>query len=124
MIVVEYILSVIIPVYNISKYLNVCIGSVIQSVTEQSEIILVDDGSTDGSSDICDDYALKYSNISVIHKKNGGLVSARKAGARGASGKYLTFVDGDDFVDPELYTKAIEISLYRLNEQKLISKEG
>ena len=106
---IECILSVIIPVYNISKYLNVCIDSVIQSVTEQSEIILVDDGSTDGSSDICDNYVLKYSNISVIHKKNGGLVSARKAGARGAIGKYLTFVDGDDFVDPELYTKAIEI---------------
>ena len=106
---VEYILSVIIPVYNISKYLNVCIDSVIQSAAGQSEIILVDDGSTDGSSDICDDYALKYFNISVIHKKNGGLVSARKAGARDASGKYLTFVDGDDFVDPDLYTKAIEI---------------
>lgn len=92
--------SVIIPVYNVQDYLARCIDSVLAQTYKDLEIILVDDGSHDTSGDICDEYDLKYRFIRVIHKNNGGLSDARNAGLDVAQGKYVTFIDADDYVHP------------------------
>lgn len=92
-------ISFIVPIYNISQYLEECIDSLIAQTSDQYEIILVDDGSTDGCREICERYKEQNPNIHVIHKSNGGLVSARKAGIALARGTYISCVDGDDFVD-------------------------
>ncbi len=93
------LISVIIPVYNVERYLEKCLKSVIDQIYGNLEIILVDDGSEDGSGKICDDYALKDSRIKVIHQSNRGLSSARNTGIAAAVGEYLCFVDSDDYVD-------------------------
>lgn len=90
--------SIIVPIYKVEQYLQQCIQSLIDLEGNNYEIILVDDGSPDGCPDICDEFASKYSIIRVLHKENGGLVSARKAGALLAKGEYICCVDGDDFV--------------------------
>lgn len=90
--------SIIVAVYNVAPYLKKCVRSILAQQAENYEVILVDDGSTDGSAAICDAYAGKSRQISVIHKENGGLSSARNAGIRKASGTYILFVDGDDFI--------------------------
>lgn len=90
-------ISVIIPVYNVEKYLRQCVDSVLNQTYKNIEIILIDDGSTDSCPAICDAYALKDSRVKVVHKKNGGLSSARNAGIRISTGDYLMFVDSDDF---------------------------
>lgn len=95
-------ISVIVPVYNTSEYLNTCIESLVNQTYEDIEIILVNDGSTDESPKICDNWAAKDSRIRVIHKENGGLVSSWKCGAESALGEYLTFVDSDDWVDANM----------------------
>ncbi len=92
--------SVIIPIYNVQDYLARCIDSVLAQTYTDLEIILVDDGSHDASGDICDEYDLKYRFVRVIHKTNGGLSDARNAGLDVAQGKYVTFIDGDDYVHP------------------------
>lgn len=92
--------SVIIPIYDVEKYLQSCIDSVCQQTYRQLEIILVDDGSPDQCGEICDRYAVKDSRIFVIHKENGGLSSARNAGLECATGDYISFVDADDTVHP------------------------
>ncbi len=89
--------SIIIPVYNVEKYLNQCVDSVLVQDFTDYEIILVDDGSTDNSPTICDKYAEKYTQIKVIHKTNGGLSDARNFGIKKAQGDYLIFLDSDDF---------------------------
>ena len=102
--------SIIVPVYKAEKYLRECIDSILAQTCGEFELILVDDGSPDSCPQICDEYALRDSRIKVIHKPNGGSVSARKAGLRAASGEYLCFVDGDDFVLPDMlerYKEAI-----------------
>ncbi|MEP2279089.1 glycosyltransferase family 2 protein [Maribacter sp.] len=91
--------SVIVPIYRIEKYLPQCVDSLLNQSFINFELILVDDGSPDNCPKICDDYASKDSRIKVIHKENGGLVSARKEGLKSAQGTYVTFVDGDDWVD-------------------------
>lgn len=92
-------LSYVIPVFNVEQYLEECIESIIKQKTEYCyEIVLVDDGSKDKSGIICDKYASKYNNISVIHKANGGLSSARNAGIKKSVGRYISFIDGDDFL--------------------------
>ncbi|MBO4723020.1 MAG: glycosyltransferase [Muribaculaceae bacterium] len=93
-------LSVIIPIYNVQDYLARCIDSVLAQTYTDLEIILVDDGSLDTSGDICDEYDIDHRNIRVIHKVNGGLSDARNAGLEVAQGKYVTFIDGDDYVHP------------------------
>ena len=98
-------ISIIIPVYNVEKYLSECIESVLNY--RGIEIILVDDGSTDGSGKICDKYALKNKNITVIHQKNKGLSGARNSGIKKASGDYLMFVDSDDLLIPNINLGAI-----------------
>ena len=106
-------LSVIVPVYQVKPYLERCLKSIISQSFSDYEIILVDDGSTDGSQAICDLYAERYNCITVIHKMNGGLSSARNAGIEAASGDYLMFVDSDDLIHvnaAELEIKALEES--------------
>ena len=93
------LISVIVPIYNISKYLPKCIDSIINQSYKNLEIILVDDGSTDGSENICDTYQLKDNRIVVIHKENSGLSSARNSGIEVASGRLISFVDGDDYIE-------------------------
>ena len=89
--------SFVVPIYNVEKYLPQCIESLLNQAFNDYEIILVDDGSTDKSVQICDAYSEKFSNIVVIHKKNGGLSDARNYGIRKAKGKYVCFVDSDDY---------------------------
>ena len=101
------VISVIIPVYNVEKYLRKCVDSVLGQTFKDIEIILVDDGSTDGCGKICDEYAEKDSRIRVIHKENGGLSSARNAGLDIARGEYIGFVDSDDYVSAEMYEKLL-----------------
>lgn len=96
-------ISIIIPIYNTEKYLSRCIQSILDQTNENLEVILVDDGSIDHSGKICDEYALKDPRIKVIHKENGGLVSARKAGIQIASGEYIGFVDSDDWIEQDMY---------------------
>lgn len=95
------IISIIVPVYKVEKYIDKCIESVLAQDYENIEIILVDDGSPDNCPQICDKYAKKYKNIISLHKPNGGLGSARNYGVEHASGKWIAFVDSDDFVRPE-----------------------
>lgn len=92
--------SVIVPVYNVKPYLERCIDSLISQSLKEIEIILVDDGSTDGSAAFCDDYARRDERIVVIHKQNGGVSSARNAGIELAKGEYIIPVDSDDYVEP------------------------
>ena len=95
------LISVVIPVYNVEAYLRECIDSVLNQTYPHFEIILVDDGSPDGSGAICDEYAAKDNRISVIHKKNGGLSSARNVGLDKALGRYVYFLDSDDWILPD-----------------------
>lgn len=99
----EALISVIVAVYNIEEYLPRCIESILAQTYRHLEIILVDDGSTDGSGAICDDYAARDARIQVIHKQNGGLSDARNAGLDIAKGEYIGFVDGDDWIEPDMY---------------------
>lgn len=100
-------LSVVVAIFNVSDYLKDCVDSVLKSTYKEVEIILVDDGSTDMSSQICDSYKESFENVVVIHKKNGGLASARKAGAIAATGDYITFIDGDDWVKEDYFEKVV-----------------
>jgi len=133
--------SIIVPVFNVEKYLKYCIESLIQQTYQNIEIILVNDGSTDNSGQICDVYATKDNRIKVLHKENGGQSDARNSGIRIAQGDYVGFVDADDFAEvtmfEKLYSSAIlndcEISVcdyYRYfseenyNECNQITKQG
>ena len=104
------LVSVIIPVYNISEYVTKCLESVVLQSYENLEIIVVDDGSTDESGKICDKIALKDSRLKVYHRKNGGLSSARNFGISKAHGEYVALVDGDDFVKKD-FVKAMVIAV-------------
>ena len=101
--------SIIVPVYNVEKYINKCIDSVLAQTFTDFELILVDDGSPDGCSAVCDDYAEKDSRIKVIHKQNEGLINARKSGLAIADGKYIGFVDGDDWIESDTYENFAEM---------------
>ena len=96
-------ISIIVPVYNVERYLGKCINSILNQTFADFELILVDDGSTDRSGYICDDYKKKDNRIKVIHKENGGLSSARNAGLDIAKEKYIGFVDSDDFINKNMY---------------------
>lgn len=104
--------SVVIPVYNAEKYLDKCMQSVLAQSLKDLEVILVDDGSQDGSGALCDDYARRDSRVKVLHLENGGPARARNHGIRIACGEYIGFVDSDDYADPsmfeKLYTHAVE----------------
>lgn len=97
-------ISVIVPVYNVEKYLSQCLDSIIHQTYKNLEIILVDDGSTDFSGLICDNYSQKDKRIKIIHKCQGGLSDARNAGLKIATGEYISFIDSDDFIDKNMYS--------------------
>lgn len=98
-------ISVIVPVYNVEKYLRCCVDSILAQTFTDIEVILVDDGSTDSSGAICDEYAQKDSRVRVFHKENGGVSSARNLGLDEAKGKWIAFVDSDDYIGVTLYEK-------------------
>ena len=103
------LLTVVIPVYNVEKYLKRCVESVLVQGWHNYDILLVDDGSTDSSPQICDDYAKVYDFISVIHKKNGGLSEARNTGISHAKGDYVYFPDSDDWLEPQTFKELAEV---------------
>lgn len=104
-------ISVIIPVYNVEKYLSKCIESVLAQDFSDYEILLIDDGSTDNSGKICDEYAEKYSAIKVIHQQNNGLGGARNTGIENAQGEYLLFVDSDDTINEKTLSALYDIAV-------------
>ena len=110
------LISVIVPVYNVRSYLEKCFESIAGQNYRNLEIILVDDGSTDGSGDLCEELARRDSRVRVIHKKNGGLGSARNAGIDAARGEILSFIDSDDWIEPGMYDTLTEI-MHRENAQ-------
>lgn len=103
-------ISIIVPVYNEEKHIECCVKSVLQQTFKNWELILVDDGSTDESPEICDKFQEEYNQILVIHKENGGLSSARNCGIDNAKGKYLMFVDADDQIHPQICQIFFEIA--------------
>ena len=103
----ELLISVIVTAYNIERYLPRCLDSLIAQTYQRLEIIVVDDGSTDRTGQICDRYAAECPRISVIHKENGGPSAARNAGVKIAKGDYIGYVDGDDWVEPDMYEEML-----------------
>lgn len=101
------LISVIIPIYNVRQFLVKCVTSVINQKYDNLEIILIDDGSDDGSGQICDDFAESDSRVKVFHKENGGLANARNYGLKYATGEYVGFIDSDDYVDEKFYERLI-----------------
>lgn len=109
------LLTVIVPVYKVEKYLRRCLDSIVNQTYKNLEIILVDDGSPDNCPAICDEYAKKDSRIKVIHQKNKGLSGARNAGLDVATGDYIAFVDSDDWLELDAY----EVTIQKMNKEKL-----
>lgn len=105
------LISVIIPVYNVEAYLDRCVESIVNQTYRNLEIILVDDGSPDNCSAMCDTWAARDSRIKVIHKENGGVTSARLRGVAEASGDWIAFADGDDFLEPWMYERLMKNAL-------------
>lgn len=103
------LISVIVPVYKVEKYLHRCIDSILAQTYENIEVLLIDDGSPDQSGAICDDYQAKDSRVRVFHKENGGVSSSRNSGLREAKGDYIGFVDADDYISPEMYQSLLNL---------------
>lgn len=101
-------ISVIVPVYNVEPYLEQCLYSIVEQTYPHLEIIVVNDGSTDHSASICNEFAIQDSRVKVIHQENGGVSSARNIGIKVATGDYITFVDSDDWLDKEMYQCMVE----------------
>lgn len=101
--------SVVVPVYNMERYLHKCVDSILGQTYSHYEIILVDDGSSDHSPRICDEYSEKYSRVQVLHKKNGGLSDARNCGVAAAVGDYVMFVDADDYLDSSAMATLVKV---------------
>ena len=126
----ELKLSIIVPVYKVAQYLPKCVDSLLhQDLREEEyEIILVDDGSPDNCGAICDEYASKHSNVRVIHRKNGGLSAARNSGIDAANGKYVQFVDSDDYLEPNVLKALVNkmetdrLDILRFNYQNVNEK--
>lgn len=127
-------ISIIVPVYNTKQFLKRCIDSLLNQ-TQKVEIVLVDDGSDDGSEILCDEYDKNYDNIKVIHKKNGGVSAARNDGLKAADGKYIGFVDSDDWVEADMFETLFSVmkdtnsdlsacGVFHETEDKTISEEN
>lgn len=101
-------MSVVVPVYNVEKYIEKCLDSIVAQTYENKQIILIDDGSTDQSGEICDRYAHKFSNIYVHHQKNVGLLESRKIGTSLAKGEYIIWVDADDWIEPSYFAQMMK----------------
>lgn len=104
------LVSIVIPVYNVEQYLDECMKSIFKQTYSKLDIILVDDGSKDSSPEMCDEYARKDSRVQVVHKANGGLVSAWMAGVEASKGEYLVFVDSDDWIDLDMIEELVKYS--------------
>lgn len=102
-------ISVIVPVYNVEKFLNYCVNSIVNQTYNDLEIILIDDGSTDNSGKICDEWLERDERVKVIHQKNMGLSGARNSGIDLASGDYIAFIDSDDFILPEYFHYLLDL---------------
>lgn len=98
-----YLVSIIVPIYNVEEYLNCCVESIVNQTYSNLEIILVDDGSPDNCPKICDEWAEKDNRIKVVHKENGGLSDARNAGLEVATGEIVSFIDSDDWIEPNMF---------------------
>ena len=125
-------ISVIIPVYNDEKYIKKCLDSIINQTFKNIEVIIIDDGSTDKTLEMCSEYATSDDRIVVIHKENGGVSSARNLGLEKASGELITFVDGDDYIELNTYEKCIglfekesveAVRFNLLNDSNLVPQE-
>lgn len=103
------LLSVIVPVYNVENYLVKCINSILNQTFSDFELLLIDDGSTDNSGKMCDNFALKDRRIKVFHQPNSGLSMARNIGIEHSSGKYLSFIDSDDWIEKDMYGKMLDL---------------
>lgn len=103
-------ISVIVPVYKTEQYLRACVDSILHQSYSDLEVILVDDGSPDNCPQICDDYAQRDERVRVIHQNNAGVAAARNAGLDAACGEYITFVDSDDWIDPDMYAGMMEMA--------------
>lgn len=101
------LISIVVPIYNVQDYLERCIQSLISQTYKNIEIILVDDGATDNSGKLCDEYLKKDERIKVIHKENGGLSDARNVGKENANGKYIAFIDSDDYIRTKFYRNLV-----------------
>lgn len=133
-----YKVTVVVPVYNVERYLKRCIESLKNQTLKEIEIVLINDGSKDKSGEICNEYASKYENIKVIHQLNRGLSGARNTGIKVAQGEYIGFVDSDDYVEKDmferLYNQAKEYSceiaccgvknIYENGKEEIITKQG
>ena len=97
-------ISIIVPVYNAERTLNRCVDSILSQTFQEWELLLIDDGSTDRSGELCDEYASKDQRIKVFHKKNGGVSSARNIGLNYAKGEWITFIDSDDEIPKNTFT--------------------
>lgn len=117
----KYKISIIVPIYNTGKYLKRCLNTLIGQTFRNLEILLIDDGSTDGSGRLCDKYALADGRVRVVHKVNGGLVSAWKRGVEESTGEYLCFVDSDDWIDPEMISDMAEC--LKGNKKEIIASD-
>lgn len=117
----EYLFSIIVPIYNVEKYLAQCINSVLQQDFKDYELILINDGSPDNCPQICDEFALKDARIRVIHKNNGGLSDARNAGLEVCNGKYILFLDSDDFLTENCLNKAYDLLIIKNQPDILLS---
>ncbi|MER1954324.1 MAG: glycosyltransferase [Desemzia incerta] len=128
------LISIIVPVYNVEKYIQQCIESILNQTYKQIEVILIDDGSLDSSGVICEEYAFLDPRVTVIHKENGGLSSARNVGLDKAKGKFIGFVDSDDWIDSRMYESMLHLALTHqadvvqcgytlINEQGKITRE-
>lgn len=104
-------ISIIVPVYNVREYIERCIASILNQTYLDYEVILVDDGSTDGSGEMCDTFSMQYDKIKAIHQKNQGLSAARNTGIRAANGEVLSFVDSDDWTEPQMLQSMMEAML-------------
>lgn len=105
------LISIIIPIYNAEKYIGRCLESVLAQTHEKLEILIVDDGSSDNSLEICRDYAEKDSRIKVLHKENGGVSSARNLGLKSCSGEYIGFIDSDDYIEKTMYEELLDVAI-------------
>ena len=114
---IKPLVSIIVPVYNVEAYLSRCVESILRQTHENLELLLINDGSTDQSGAICDDYALKDKRVNVIHQKNAGVSAARNAGLDNAKGEWIGFVDADDWVKSEMFEKLLKAAIY--NEKLL-----
>ena len=108
---IELKLSIIVPFYNVERYIGKCIESILGQTYQNFQLILVDDGSKDNSLAICKQYMKKDSRIEIIHKENGGVVSARKAGVTLANGDFIGWVDGDDWIEPTYFEELVKMQV-------------